>query len=63
MIRDGIKLKNNVLQRLPELIRVVKQHSHIVALFLKDILEVKCTASEKYYRLGDFGGVVQSSRC
>ena len=33
MIRDGIKLKKNVLERLPDLIRVVKQHSHIVALY------------------------------
>jgi len=33
MIREGIKLENNVLERLPGLIRVVKQHSHIVALY------------------------------
>jgi len=32
MIHDGIKLKNNVLERLFDLIRVVKQHFHIEAL-------------------------------
>jgi len=33
MIRDGIKLKNNVLERLPDLIQAVKQHSDVVALY------------------------------
>jgi len=33
MIRDGIKLKNNVLQRLPDLIQAVKQHSEVMALY------------------------------
>ena len=33
MIRDGIKLKNNVLERLPDLIQAVNQHSDVVALY------------------------------
>jgi len=33
MIRDGIKLKINVLERLPDLIQAVKQYSDIVALY------------------------------
>jgi len=33
MIRDGIKLKNNVLERPPDLIRVVKEHSDVVVLY------------------------------
>ena len=33
MIRDGIKLKINVLERLPDLIQAVKQHSDVVALY------------------------------
>jgi len=33
MIRDGIKLQDNVLERLPGLILAVKQRSEIVALY------------------------------
>jgi len=33
MIREGIKLDNNVLERLPGLIQAIKQHSEVVALY------------------------------
>jgi len=33
MIRDGIKLENNVLERLPGLIQALKQHSEVVAFY------------------------------
>jgi len=33
MIRDGIKLPDNVLEKLPDLIRTLKQHSEVVALY------------------------------
>ena len=33
MIREGIKLENNVLERLPDIIQAVKQHSDVVALY------------------------------
>ncbi|MBW2642336.1 MAG: nucleotidyltransferase domain-containing protein [Deltaproteobacteria bacterium] len=33
MIRDGIKLDNNVLERLPGLIQAIKQHSEVIALY------------------------------
>ena len=33
MIRDGIKLKGNVLEKFPVLIKTVKQHSEVVALY------------------------------
>ena len=33
MIREGIKLDNNVLERLPGLIQALKQHSEVVALY------------------------------
>ena len=33
MIRDGIKLQGNVLERLPVLIQALKQHSEVVALY------------------------------
>ena len=33
MIRDGIKLQDDVLERLPGLIQVIKQRSEVVALY------------------------------
>lgn len=33
MIREGVKLENNVLERLPGLIQAVKQHSEVVAFY------------------------------
>lgn len=33
MIRDGIKLQDNVLERLPGLIQSLKQHSEVAALY------------------------------
>ncbi|MBL6972740.1 MAG: nucleotidyltransferase domain-containing protein, partial [Desulfobacterales bacterium] len=33
MIRDGIKLQDDVLERLPGLIQALKQHSEVVALY------------------------------
>ena len=33
MIREGIKLQGNVLERLPVLIQALKQHSEVVALY------------------------------
>jgi hypothetical protein len=33
MIRDGIKLQDDVLERLPDLIQALKQHSEVVALY------------------------------
>jgi len=33
MIRDGIKLQGNILERLPALIQAVKQHFEIVAFY------------------------------
>ncbi|MBL6972323.1 MAG: nucleotidyltransferase domain-containing protein, partial [Desulfobacterales bacterium] len=33
MIRDGIKLQDDILERLPDLIQALKQHSEVVALY------------------------------
>lgn len=33
MIRDGIKLQDDVLERLPDLIQSLKQHSEVAALY------------------------------
>jgi len=33
MIRDGIKLQDDVVERLPDLIQALKQHSAVVALY------------------------------
>ena len=33
MIRDRTKLPDNVQEKLPDLIRIVKQHSDVVALY------------------------------
>ncbi len=33
MIRDGIKLQDDVLERLPRLIQALKQHSEVVAVY------------------------------